>query len=112
MPVKAVSPYGSWASPITADIIVAGGLSFSEIRVDGDDVYWLEGRSAEAGRSVVVRRSIDGEEWDQIPAGSMLVPGCTNTAAGFMLSGRVRFFLPTGKISGFTGLRKTHLHNR
>ena len=69
MPVKAVSPYGSWKSPITADIIVAGGLSFSEIRVDGNDVYWLEGRPAEAGRSVVVRRSIDGEEWDQIPAG-------------------------------------------
>ena len=69
MPAKTVSPYGSWASPITADIIVAGGLSFSEIRVDGDDVYWLEGRSAEAGRSVVVRRSVDGEERDQIPVG-------------------------------------------
>jgi dipeptidyl aminopeptidase/acylaminoacyl peptidase len=69
MPVKAVSPYGSWASPITTDIILAGGLSFSEIRVDGDDVYWLEGRPAEAGRSVVVRRSIDGQEHDQIPAG-------------------------------------------
>ena len=69
MPVKVVSPYGSWASPITADIIVAGGLSFSEIRVDGDDVYWLEGRPAEAGRSVVVRRSMDGQERDQIPAG-------------------------------------------
>jgi len=23
---KTVSPYGSWASPITADLIVAGGL--------------------------------------------------------------------------------------
>ena len=66
---KTVSPYGSWASPITADLIVAGGLSLSEIRVDGENVYWLEGRPAEAGRSVVVRRSVDGEESDQNPAG-------------------------------------------
>ena len=69
MSVKAVFPYGSWLSPITADMIVAGGLSFSEIRVDGDNIYWLEGRSAEAGRSVVVRRSMDGQEYDQLPAG-------------------------------------------
>jgi dipeptidyl aminopeptidase/acylaminoacyl peptidase len=68
MSVKVVSPYGSWASPITADIIVEGGLSFSEIRVDGDDVYWLEGRPHEDGRSVVVRRSLSGHESDQLPA--------------------------------------------
>ncbi|HWC95174.1 MAG TPA: prolyl oligopeptidase family serine peptidase [Candidatus Sulfopaludibacter sp.] len=51
------SPYGTWKSPITADLIVAQSIGLSEIRLDGDDVYWLESRPQEAGRSVVVRRA-------------------------------------------------------
>ncbi len=34
--------------------MIAGPLS--EGRFDGDDVYWLEGRTQELGRLVVVRR--------------------------------------------------------
>lgn len=50
-----VAPYGSWKSPITSDLIVAQSIGLSEIRFDGDDVYWLESRPQERGRSVVVR---------------------------------------------------------
>src|SRR5215475_5228792 len=48
------APYGSWLSPITSDLIVAGSIGLSEIRFDGDDLYWLESRPQEGGRSVVV----------------------------------------------------------
>ena len=43
-----VRPYGSWRSPITANMIVAGKIILSQIAVDGDDVYWVEQRPAEA----------------------------------------------------------------
>ena len=51
------APYGSWKSPITSDLIVAQSIALSEVRLDGGDVYWLEGRPQEQGRFVVVRGS-------------------------------------------------------
>jgi dipeptidyl aminopeptidase/acylaminoacyl peptidase len=50
-----IAPYGSWKSPITSDLIVAQTVGVSEVRFDGDDVYWLESRPQDGGRSVVVR---------------------------------------------------------
>ncbi|MFQ3626713.1 MAG: S9 family peptidase [Cyanobacteriota bacterium] len=52
-----IAPFGSWKSPITSDLIVAGSLRLGEVRLDGGDVYWSEGRPTEGGRNVVVRRS-------------------------------------------------------
>ncbi|TMG12094.1 MAG: S9 family peptidase, partial [Chloroflexi bacterium] len=63
------SPYGSWRSPVTADAIVAGVIGLSQVQLDGDDVYWVEQRPAEAGRNVVVRRRADGVIEDITPAG-------------------------------------------
>ena len=57
---KKISPYGSWRSPITADAIVAGVIGLGQIQLDGDDIYWVEQRPAEAGRNVVVRRRAGG----------------------------------------------------
>ncbi|HEV3331756.1 MAG TPA: prolyl oligopeptidase family serine peptidase [Bryobacteraceae bacterium] len=51
--------YGSWKSPITSDLIVAKSIGLSEVRLDGNDTYWLELRPEEAGRSVVVRDGVD-----------------------------------------------------
>lgn len=54
------APYGSWPSPITADLIVKESIFIgthgfsSDVRIDGADVYWLEGRPNENGRGVVV----------------------------------------------------------
>lgn len=61
--------YGSWKSPITSDLIVAGTISLSEIALDGDDIYWIEGRPSEGGRSVIVRRTPDGNIVDVTPPG-------------------------------------------
>jgi dipeptidyl aminopeptidase/acylaminoacyl peptidase len=62
-----IAPYGSWKSPITADLIVAGTIGLGQIVVDGENVYWSEGRPAEAGRSVIVRRTPDGKTTDVTP---------------------------------------------
>lgn len=62
------APYGSWKSPITSDLIVAQSISLPEVRLDGDAVYWLEGRPQEQGRSVIVRGGADGAATDLTPA--------------------------------------------
>ncbi|HEY7702977.1 MAG TPA: S9 family peptidase, partial [Candidatus Limnocylindrales bacterium] len=64
----ATLPYGSWPSPIGIDDLVADNVRLSDPWVDGDDVYWIEGRPAEAGRSVLVVRSSDGTTRDVTPA--------------------------------------------
>ncbi|MET0941597.1 MAG: prolyl oligopeptidase family serine peptidase [Mesorhizobium sp.] len=56
------APYGSWRSPITSELIVAQSIALSEVRLDGGNVYWLEGRPQEQGRSVVVSRAVAGGE--------------------------------------------------
>ena len=58
---KAVRPFGSWPSPISADVVTREGLRLSEVCFDGDEILWLERRPREAGRSVVVARGADGE---------------------------------------------------
>ena len=63
----AVLPYGSWPSPIRIDDIVGAVVRLSDPWIDGDDVYWIEGRPAEGGRSVLVRRSGDGYTADRTP---------------------------------------------
>ena len=33
---------------------------FGQVAIDGDDIYWVEGRPAEGGRNVLMRRRADG----------------------------------------------------
>jgi dipeptidyl aminopeptidase/acylaminoacyl peptidase len=68
---RQVAPYGSWASPITIDLLLKGTVQMRNqmIRWDGDDLYWSELRPDEAGRIVVCRRSADGEVRDVTPQG-------------------------------------------
>jgi len=63
-----IAPYGSWKSPITADIITRGAVRLMQVVLDGEDIYWLESRPAEAGRYVIVKRSPDGTVSDITPA--------------------------------------------
>ena len=62
-----IAPYGSWASPISSDLVVRGAVGLRGAALDGDDVYWMEGRPDEGGRSVLVRRSPDGGTVDVNP---------------------------------------------
>jgi dipeptidyl aminopeptidase/acylaminoacyl peptidase len=61
------APYGSWASPITPDLIVASSIGLGDILVDGSDVYWVESRPQERGRSVIMRCSQGGGQADVTP---------------------------------------------
>jgi dipeptidyl aminopeptidase/acylaminoacyl peptidase len=65
-----VAPFGSWASPITSELIVAGSVRLGDVLLDGGDVYWHESRPAEAGRYAIVRRAPDGTTSDVNPAPS------------------------------------------
>jgi dipeptidyl aminopeptidase/acylaminoacyl peptidase len=62
------APYGSWKSPITSDAIVSATVGLGQVVLDGVDVYWVELRPNEGGRSVVVRRTPDGRTSDVIPS--------------------------------------------
>jgi hypothetical protein len=68
MPSTKTAPYGSWKSPITSDLIVEQTTVLSEMRLAGNDIYWLEGRPREQGRNVVVRASPHGDPIDITPA--------------------------------------------
>jgi dipeptidyl aminopeptidase/acylaminoacyl peptidase len=67
-PEPIVAPYGSWASPITIDSLAGSSRSLSEAWIDGDDTYWLEGRSSEGGRRTLLRHGLDGSTRELTPA--------------------------------------------
>jgi dipeptidyl aminopeptidase/acylaminoacyl peptidase len=54
-----VAPFGTWSSPVSAEMLADEVTSLNDPRLDGDDVYWLEGRPSEGGRVVLVR----GDPW-------------------------------------------------
>ena len=62
------APYGTWKSPITANLIAGTTISLGSLCVENDTFYWLEGRPAEGGRTVLVRQSGDTAE-DVTPSG-------------------------------------------
>ncbi len=63
-----IASFGSWKSPITSDLIVAGSVGLGGTSLAGEDIFWLEGRPSEGGRNVLVRRSADGTISDVNPA--------------------------------------------
>src|ERR1700694_186175 len=68
-----IAPYGSWKSPITGEMTISGKnvadpIGFGLIVLDGQDVYWIEPRPEEQGRSVVVQRKADGTIVERTPA--------------------------------------------
>lgn len=66
---RAIAPCGSWRSPIDAAGVARAGVRLSEPRLDRGTIYWLERRPAEGGRSVLMRRSINGGEEQVLASG-------------------------------------------
>ncbi|MFS4091036.1 prolyl oligopeptidase family serine peptidase [Streptomyces sp. AF1A] len=68
-----VAPFGSWHSPISAESATAG-LSAGRIAAPsyvgavGDEVWWVEPRPEEGGRTALVRRRADGRTDSLLPA--------------------------------------------
>jgi dipeptidyl aminopeptidase/acylaminoacyl peptidase len=61
------APYGSWKSPITSDLIVKESIGLSQVKLQGNDIYWIEMRPSEGGRQVIVRLTSDGARADVTP---------------------------------------------
>jgi dipeptidyl aminopeptidase/acylaminoacyl peptidase len=61
------APYGSWKSPITSDLIVKESIGLGQVKMDGNDIYWIEMRPSEGGRQVIVRHKSDGTNVDVNP---------------------------------------------
>jgi dipeptidyl aminopeptidase/acylaminoacyl peptidase len=64
---KTVSPYGTWASPISAEMVAEAGVRLSAPWLEHGVVWWLEGRAAEAGRTVLVRLDPGARPFDVVP---------------------------------------------
>ena len=62
-----IAPFGAWRSSIRIEDVVGDVITLAEPWIDGDDVFWLEGRPAEAGRRVLVRAAADGSTTDLTP---------------------------------------------
>lgn len=63
------APYGSWKSPITSDLIAGRSIGLSQPLIDGPDIYWIEMRPTEAGRSVIVQFNESGSSADLMGEG-------------------------------------------
>jgi dipeptidyl aminopeptidase/acylaminoacyl peptidase len=50
-----LAPYGSWKSPITAELYASSYIGINEPSFDGDQICWKESRPKEGGRYVLVR---------------------------------------------------------
>lgn len=61
-------PFGSWPSPISADLIVGESITLTDVAVVNDNIYWVEGRPAEKGRRALVRWTRDGTIADAVPS--------------------------------------------
>ncbi len=60
-------PYGSWKSPITAELYASSFLGVNEPMLDGGWVYWQESRPKEGGRYVLMRQGPTGEKVEITP---------------------------------------------
>jgi dipeptidyl aminopeptidase/acylaminoacyl peptidase len=75
--------YGSWASPITSDLIVSSSIRLGAVRLDGPDIYWGELRPTEGGRQLIVRYGLSDD------SGADLGSVCDITPAPFNVRTRV-----------------------
>ncbi|MFZ6027395.1 MAG: S9 family peptidase [Chloroflexota bacterium] len=67
MPHPKTAPYGSWLSPIKADLLASAGLRLDLPGYADKTCYWLEGRPLEKGRVAIVMRKPDGAVTDVLP---------------------------------------------
>ena len=62
------APFGSWPSPVTAELIAGATIRLGQVALRGSDILWTEGRPQEQGRNVLVQRGADAALQDLTPA--------------------------------------------
>jgi dipeptidyl aminopeptidase/acylaminoacyl peptidase len=66
---RTVAPYGTWSSPLSADLVARAGVRLSMPWIENGVVYWLEGRADDAGRVALVRMPPGETPADLTPPG-------------------------------------------
>ena len=66
---RTVAPYGTWSSPLSADIVARAAVRLSLPWLENGVVYWLEGRPDDGGRVALVRMAPGGAPAEVTPAG-------------------------------------------
>jgi len=67
--VTQVAPYGTWRSPISAEMVSVGGVTLSQPWLEDGSVYWQESRPSEGGRSVLMHAAPFSEAVEITPPG-------------------------------------------
>jgi dipeptidyl aminopeptidase/acylaminoacyl peptidase len=67
--VSREAPYGTWRSPISAEMVSVGGVTLSKPWLEDGSVYWQESRPAEGGRSVLMLGDPFSEPVEVTPPG-------------------------------------------
>jgi dipeptidyl aminopeptidase/acylaminoacyl peptidase len=63
------APYGTWASPITAEMVARAGTTLFGTWLADGIAWWLEGRPSEGGRIVLMQARTSAEPIDVTPPG-------------------------------------------
>jgi dipeptidyl aminopeptidase/acylaminoacyl peptidase len=66
---KKEAPFGTWTSPITAEMVARAGTSLSGAWLSQGSAWFLEGRPSEGGRVVLMRAAPGDGPADVTPAG-------------------------------------------
>lgn len=64
---RTFASYGAWVSPVSVELMTEAAIALSGLSVDGQDLYWLEARPSENGRTASCRRRANGEIADVTP---------------------------------------------
>lgn len=64
---RTVAPYGTWSSPVTAEMLARSGVRLTMPWLEHGSAWWLEGRAAEGGRVVLVQGLPGTEPVDVTP---------------------------------------------
>ena len=59
--------YGTWQSPVDADVVVGASKGYSSLRAQGGDLFWIESRPDEEGRATLIQCA-DGAMRELTPA--------------------------------------------
>jgi len=76
------APYGSWKSPISAEMIAGQSLRFQDLVTDGADIYWTESRPTERGRNALVKCDAEGHITDVPGSAEYSVRSLVNAYGG------------------------------
>lgn len=61
------APYGKWPSPISVDLLTGSAISISDFKANGtNDLFFLESRPFEGGRTALVKMDGDGKMTDVV----------------------------------------------